>query len=117
LDVHVNRFPADGAVEELRYVPGKKWFAIEPKASEANERLYVGIMTAQGRTTLVQVAGIMARRITCRIKKGSSLARGERYGMIKLGSRVDVYLPESVTPAVSVGQKVRAGETTIGVIR
>ncbi|MDR3255770.1 MAG: phosphatidylserine decarboxylase [Synergistaceae bacterium] len=116
LDVHVNRFPTDGEVEEIRYVPGKKWFAIEPKASEANERMYVGIMTSKGRTTLVQVAGIMARRIVCKINMGETLARGERYGMIKLGSRVDIYLPNGVTPAVKPGDRVRAGESIIGVI-
>jgi phosphatidylserine decarboxylase len=116
LDVHVNRFPTDGSVEEIRYVPGKKWFAIEPKASEANERLYVGIMTKEGRTTLVQVAGVMARRIVCKIKMGDTLARGERYGMIKLGSRVDIYLPGGMTPVVKPGDRVRAGESIIGVI-
>jgi phosphatidylserine decarboxylase len=116
LDVHVNRFPADGTVEELRYVPGKKWFAIEPKSSLENERLYVGIMTEQGRTTLVQIAGIMARRIVCRVKGGDKLARGERYGMIKLGSKVDVYLPSTVRRVVEIGDAVRAGESKIGVI-
>jgi phosphatidylserine decarboxylase len=116
LDVHVNRFPMNGTVEDLRYAPGKKWFAIAPKASELNERLYVGIMTPHGRTTLVQIAGIMARRIVCRVNIGNGLARGERYGMIKLGSKVDVYLPLKVKPAVKLGEKVRAGESKIGVI-
>jgi phosphatidylserine decarboxylase len=116
LDVHVNRFPAGGTVEEVRYVPGKKWFAIAPKASEINERLYVGVMTPHGRTTLVQIAGIMARRISLYIKEGNKLARGERYGMIKLGSRVDIYLPPDVRPAVALGDRVRAGETIIGVV-
>ena len=116
LDVHVNRFPTEGIVEDMRYVPGKKWFAIAPKASELNERLYTGIMTSQGRTTLVQIAGIMARRIVCRVKTGEALARGERYGMIKLGSKVDIYLPAAVKPAVRLGDKVKAGESVIGVI-
>jgi phosphatidylserine decarboxylase len=115
-DVHVNRFPAAGTVEETRYVPGKKWFVIAPKSSLDNERLYVGIMTEQGRTTLVQIAGILARRIVCRVKAGDKLARGERYGMIKLGSKVDVYLPRNVRPAVGVGDTVRAGKSKIGVI-
>jgi phosphatidylserine decarboxylase len=116
-DVHVNRSPAAGKVENLRYIPGEKWFAFEPKASEANERLYVGILTDQGRATLVQVAGIMARRIVCRLNAGNYLARGERYGMIKLGSKVDVYLPANVAPAVKLGDRVRAGESIIGVIK
>ncbi|MDR3353966.1 MAG: phosphatidylserine decarboxylase [Synergistaceae bacterium] len=115
-DVHVNRFPTDGTVEEKRYVPGKKWFAIAPKASDENERMYVGISTGQGRATVVQVAGIMARRIVSYVKVGNKLARGERYGMIKLGSRVDIYMPPSVNPVVEVGSKVRAGETIIGVV-
>ena len=115
-DVHVNRFPTDGTIEEIRYVPGKKWFAIEPKASELNERLYVGVATDLGRTTLVQIAGIMARRIVYYKKCGNTLARGERYGMIKLGSKVDIYLPASVRPAVKVGDRVRAGESIIGTV-
>jgi phosphatidylserine decarboxylase len=115
LDVHVNRFPRDGVVQEIIYVPGKKWFAIAPKASEENERMYVRILTPEGRATLVQIAGIMARRIVCYAKKGDSLARGERYGMIKLGSKVDVYLPECIAPAVRVGDRVKAGESVIGV--
>lgn len=115
-DVHVNRFPAGGTVEDLRYVPGKKWFVIAPKSSLENERLYVGIMTEQGRTTLVQIAGIMARRIVCQVRRGDRLARGDRYGMIKLGSKVDVYLPEGVRCAVKIGDVVRAGESKIGVV-
>lgn len=114
-DVHVNRFPVGGTIESMNYVPGKKWFAIAPKASDLNERLYVGVNTPQGRTTLVQIAGIMARRIVCRRKVGDTLARGERYGMIKLGSKVDVYLPAGVAPAVAVGDRVKAGESVIGV--
>ena len=115
-DVHVNRFPTDAAVEEIVYVPGKKWFAIAPKASEINERLYVRAMTRQGRTTVVQIAGIMARRIACCTNRGASLARGERYCMIKLGSKVDVYLPAGVVPSVGVGDRVKAGESVIGVV-
>lgn len=114
-DVHVNRFPVGGTIESMKYVPGKKWFAIAPKASELNERLYVGVNTPHGRTTLVQIAGIMARRIVCRRKVGDTLARGERYGMIKLGSKVDVYLPDGVASAVAVGDRVKAGESVIGV--
>ncbi len=117
LDVHVNRAPTDGEIEYMRYAPGKKWFAIAPKASELNERFYVGIRTRQGRATLVQIAGIMARRIVCYVKKGNALARGQRYGMIKLGSKVDIYLPTNVTSAVKVGDRVRAGESIIGVVR
>lgn len=116
-DVHVNRFPTPGRVEYVKYVPGKKWFAIAPKASEINERFYVGAKSENGRFLLVQIAGILARRIVCRVNKGDMLDRGQRYGMIKLGSKVDVYLPQSVVPAVEIGSRVVAGETVIGVVK
>lgn len=112
-DVHVNRVPTEATIEDVRYVPGEKWFAIAPKASEVNERLYVGIKTRYGRATLVQIAGIMARRIVLRKKIGDTLARGERYGMIKLGSKVDVYLPSGIVPTVAVGDKVKGGASVI----
>lgn len=112
-DVHVNRFPCHGQVVFTKYVPGKKWFAIAPKASEINERYYVGAEGKFGRFMLVQIAGIMARRIVVRSKIGDSFARGERYGMIKLGSKVDLYLPNGIVPAVQIGQKVFAGTTVV----
>lgn len=115
-DVHVNRVPFSGRVISMKYVPGKKWFAFAPKASEENERLYLLIDTPLGVVQLVQIAGILARRIACRVKEGDRLERGEPFGMIKLGSKVDVYLPEGVRPLVGVGEKVVAGETPIGVI-
>ena len=114
LDVHVNRAPAGGTVEFLDYVPGKRLAAYHPKASMENERFYVGMETTRGRTLLVQIAGLLARRIASRVKRGDVLTRGQRYGMIKLGSKVEVYLPASVRPLVSVGDRVRAGETPIG---
>ncbi len=117
LDVHVNRFPTAGKVEYVKYVPGKKWFAIAPKASEVNERLYVGAQSENGRFLLVQIAGILARRIVCRANKGDRLDRGQRYGMIKLGSKVDIYLPPAVSPAVEINSRVVAGETVIGVVK
>ncbi len=117
LDVHVNRVPCDGEVVFLDYVPGKKVMAFEPKASEVNERFYVGQKTEYGPVLTVQIAGFLARRISTSIKCGDFLARGSRYGMIKLGSRVDLYFPEHFQPAVSKGQRVRAGESPIGVVR
>ncbi len=114
LDVHVNRAPAGGTVEFLEYVPGKRLAAYHPKASLENERFYVGMQTPQGKTLLVQIAGLLARRIASRVKRGDVLTRGQRYGMIKLGSKVEVYLPEPVKPLVAVGDRVRAGETPIG---
>ena len=117
LDVHVNRAPFAGTVAHLEYVPGARWMAFDPKASEQNERFYVGLDTAAGPVIITQIAGFLARRIVCRLGQGDRLERGERFGMIKLGSRVDVYLPPAVECSVSVGQRVRAGETTIGVVR
>lgn len=114
LDVHVNRVPAGGTVEFLDYVPGKRLAAYHPKASTENERFYVGLDTPRGKTLLVQIAGLLARRIASSVRKGHVLTRGQRYGMIKLGSKVEVYLPESVRPLVAVGDRVRAGETPIG---
>lgn len=114
-DVHVNRFPTAGVVKYRNYVPGKKWFAIAPKASEINERYYVGAESEDGRFLVVQIAGILARRIARHVQDGDRLNRGERYGMIKLGSKVDVYLPSTIVPSVNIGDAVRAGQTIIGV--
>lgn len=114
LDIHVNRSPAGGTIAFLDYIPGKHLAAYHPKASMENERFYVGMETARGKTLLVQIAGMLARRIVSRVKRGDVLTRGQRYGMIKLGSKVEVYLPASVRPLVSVGDRVRAGETPIG---
>lgn len=114
-NVHVNRFPAEGRVGYLKYAPGKKWFAIAPKASEINERMYVGAESEFGRFMLVQIAGIMARRIVCRVNAGELVRAGQRYGMIKLGSKVDIYLPPSIEPNVRLGDAVFAGRSIIGV--
>lgn len=114
LSVHVNRVPRSGKVEYLKYVPGKKWMAFAEKASEENERFYLGLMTDCGPTMVVQIAGFLARRIVCRSKKGCSYRRGDRYGMIKFGSKVDVYLPKGVHSKAHVGQKVWAGKSCIG---
>ncbi len=113
-DVHVNRMPADGRIEFLEYVPGKKWMACAPKASEENERFFLGFESTGGRGMVVQIAGFLARRIVCSRSRGENLLRGERFGMIKLGSRVDVYMPLSVRPCVGKGQRVKAGTTKIG---
>lgn len=115
--VHVNRTPCTGRVDYLEYIPGKKIAAFSPKASEINERNYVGLSTQWGAVMMTQIAGLVARRIVCRLKRGDVLEAGERYGMIKLGSRVDLYLPSDTVIRVKNGEKVKAGLTLIGVIR
>ena len=114
--VHVNRSPCTGRVDYLEYVPGKKIAAFSPKASEINERFYTGLSTQWGPVMMVQIAGLVARRIVCRLRRGDVLESGQRYGMIKLGSRVDVYLPADIVLRVKLGDKVKAGESLIGVI-
>ena len=113
LSIHVNRMPSDGEIQYLEYVPGKKWLASAEKASEENERMYVGYHSEQGNVLVCQIAGLLARRIVCRLKKGDRLEKAQRFGMIKLGSKVDVYLPLGVKCIVKVGQKVKAGQTVI----
>lgn len=113
-NVHVNRMPVSGKVEAIRYIPGKFFNASFDKASEDNERNLV-VITGKGnqRFTMVQIAGLIARRIVCWAEPGDKLKRGERYGLIKFGSRVDLYIPDGYVPTVSVGQKTVAGETVL----
>lgn len=113
LDVHINRAPAAGAVQKIAYKPGKFLNADLDKASEDNERNGVVIRTAAGPIGVVQIAGLIARRIVCFTREGNTLAAGERFGLIRFGSRVDVYLPASAKPLVSEGQTALAGETVI----
>ncbi|MBR0253187.1 MAG: phosphatidylserine decarboxylase, partial [Synergistaceae bacterium] len=114
--VHVNRAPCMGRVDFLEYIPGKKVAAFSPKASEINERNYVGLSTPYGAVMMTQIAGLVARRIVCRLRRGDVLETGQRYGMIKLGSRVDLYLPADTILKIKIGDKVKAGLTCIGVI-
>lgn len=113
-DVHVNRIPIDGAVTRLCYRPGRFFNASLDKASEHNERQSVLMKTADGAVVaFVQIAGLVARRIRCHITEGQAVRAGERFGLIRFGSRVDVYLPDGVAPLVVVGQRAVAGETVI----
>lgn len=114
LDVHVNRSPAPGRVEYKKYYPGKFLPAFKDKASTDNEQVHLGIATDRGRILLKQIAGILARRVVCHPQVGQSVAAGQRLGLIKFGSRVDLFIPISVRISVSRGQRVRAGETIIG---
>jgi len=113
-NVHSNRSPVDGTVENVWYFPGLFVNADLDKASTDNERNAVHLRTASGMdVTSVQVAGLIARRILCYVAKGDRLARGQRYGFIRFGSRVDVYLPPGSRPKVAIGDKVSATSTVL----
>jgi phosphatidylserine decarboxylase len=113
-DVHVNRSPLPGRITRIAYVPGAFLNAALDKASEDNERQAVTLELEDGsRAGVVQIAGLVARRIVKFVEEGQSLASGERFGLIRFGSRVDVYLPEQVAPLVCVGQSAIAGETIL----
>jgi len=113
-NVHSNRSPVDGTVERLQYFPGKFVNAALDKASLENERNAMVLRTAGGQqVTAVQVAGLVAKRILCYAKEGDRLARGQRYGFIRFGSRVDVYLPPQSRPRVALGDKVSATSTVL----
>ncbi len=113
-NVHSNRSPVDGEVKQRWYNPGAFVNAALDKASTENERNALWIKTRDGQdVTCVQVAGLIARRILCYVDAGKPLARGERYGFIRFGSRVDVYLPPGARPKVTVGDKVSATATVL----
>ncbi len=113
-NVHSNRSPVDGIVSEVVYHHGAFFNAALDKASIENERNALLITTSSGREiTCVQVAGLIARRILCYVGAGASLVRGQRYGFIRFGSRVDVYLPLDAEPRAAIGDKVFASETVL----
>lgn len=112
-DCHVNRSPVTGRIERIAYTPGKFLNADLDKASEDNERNALVIASGAARIGVVQIAGLVARRIVGWVKEGQDIGAGERIGMIRFGSRVDVYLPAGTASLVSVGQTALAGETVI----
>lgn len=115
LDVHVNRAPVGGNVEEVRYQSGKFFAAYKDKASQNNEQNALRIVDAKGRRLgVVQIAGVVARRIVCYVKKGDSLERGQKIGLIMFGSRTDLFLPAGSRLDIVEGQRVRGGETIVG---
>lgn len=117
-NVHVNRVPHEGSIEKIIYRPGKYFAANLDKASTDNEQNAVCLKTQQGESIwFVQIAGLVARRIICQVGEGQTVIRGQRFGMICLGSRLDVYLPKSSRVEVKVGDKVKAGTTMIGHLR
>jgi phosphatidylserine decarboxylase len=116
-DCHVNRSPVTGRIEKIVYHAGAFFNADIDKASENNERNSLVIATGKGRVGVVQIAGLIARRIVCTARAGATVGAGERIGMIRFGSRLDVYLPEGVRPLVAEGQTAIAGETVLADLR
>jgi len=117
-NVHVNRIPCKGEVTNIVYHPGKFFSANLDKASEKNEHNAIFLKTEEGvQMSVVQIAGLIARRIICKLQVGDPVDRGERFGMICFGSRLDVYLPQHVEPAVTVGDKVQAGTSVLGMLK
>ncbi|WP_170765577.1 phosphatidylserine decarboxylase [Ruegeria lacuscaerulensis] len=111
---HINRTPIEGEVTAVAYRPGKFFNASLDKASADNERNSLRLRTANGQDlVVVQIAGLVARRIVCFVKQGDMMQTGERFGLIRFGSRLDVYLPDGVEPEVRVGQTMIAGETVL----
>lgn len=113
LNVHVNRVPISGKVEYFKYVRGDYIMAFDHKSSERNERTLIGIGNGKVKILFKQIAGFVARRIVCNLKQGDNVKIGEKFGMIKFGSRVDILMPLNAIVKVSVKQKVTAGETII----
>jgi phosphatidylserine decarboxylase len=116
-DCHINRSPVSGRVEKILYQPGKFFNADLDKASADNERNSLIIATAGARVAVVQLAGLVARRIVCFVREGQPVGAGERFGMIRFGSRLDVYLPDGTPSLVAVGQTAIGGETVIADLR
>ena len=117
-NVHVQRIPMSGKIEKLEYIQGKYLNITNDKYHEDNERQLCLMKTAQGfEIIFVQIAGMVARRIVCNLKEGQEVKAGERYGCIKFGSRVDLYLPKNIEIKVKVGQTMIAGETVIGIAK
>lgn len=117
LDVHVNRIPVAGTVTRVAYRPGTFVNASLDKASEANERNGLAIRMPDGRDVgVVQIAGLIARRILCQVREGQTVASGQRFGIIRFGSRTDLYLPPGVRPLVEVGQTMVGAETVVALL-
>jgi len=115
-NVHVNRIPLSGTVRSVTHYPGRFRPAMQAAASFENENTQITLENERTRLKFAQIAGLIARRIVCRLQPGQPVSAGERFGMIKFGSRVDLTLPESVILRVRVGDRVKAGETVMGEI-
>lgn len=115
LNVHVNRFPITGRVGYYRYIPGEYLVAFDDKSSLRNERTHIGVENGKVKILFKQIAGFIARRIVANVKEGDPAVAGERFGMIKFGSRVDVIMPRTVSVMVKIGERTVAGETVLAV--
>ncbi len=114
-DVHVNRIPADGVIDYVKYNPGKFHIASVDKASELNEQTEIGMTTKTGQKIIFkQIAGIIARRIVCHINNGESVTIGNRFGMIRFGSRTELFVPSDTSISIKAGDRVVGSETIIG---
>jgi len=116
LNVHINRAPCDGRVDQVVHTAGRFLSAFKPEASVENENIAITLDTAYGKIVVRQIAGFLARRCVCWAKPGNTLSTGERFGLIKFSSRVDIFLPASVIPKIKLGDHVTAGETVLGYI-
>lgn len=117
LDVHVNRAPCDGTVKDVRHYQGKFSAAFRKEAASMNEHVTMLLETEVGPIVLRQVAGFLARRVVCRVSAGDTLKQGDRYGIIKFSSRVDLFAPLDTVVKVKLHDRVRAGESVLGIIR
>ena len=113
-NVHVNRIPVEGVVKFFKYQTGRFHVASLPKASYENEQSIVGLESQWGKVIFKQIAGLIARRIVCDVREGSKVKRGERFGIIKFGSRMEVYLPLNAEIKVRLREKVKGGESILG---
>jgi phosphatidylserine decarboxylase len=117
-DVHINRIPCEGVIEDVQYQPGLFLVASKPHATLKNEQNALMIKTVEGAKVLcVQVAGLIARRIVCWVNPMDRAVRGQRYGLIRFGSRMDTYVPVGTVMKIAVGDRVKGGETILGVLR
>ena len=117
LDVHVNRSPVAALVEDVQHAAGRFLAAYRDEASELNERCTLALQGETARVGVTQIAGVLARRIVCRARQGDKLQAGERYGLIRFGSRTDLVVPQGTEIRVRVGDRVRGGETIMGVLQ
>jgi len=113
-NVHINRAPVAGIVKRVFYRKGKFLAAFREDASDVNERYELEIENPSGKIVVHQIAGVIARRVVCRVKEGQSLKAGDRFGLIRFGSRVDIFMPQNVSVIITKGKKVKGGLTVLG---